>query len=66
MSFLLNALSDTLLFSLGIGSAQADSFVDTLATNSTIPLPSQSCFYVDQFNGTSYSDTKLCSGLARR
>jgi hypothetical protein len=65
MSFLLTALSAALLLALGIGSARADSFVDTLASNTTIPLPSQSCFYVDQFNGTSYSNTKLCSGWAK-
>ena len=64
MSFLLKTLSAALLFALSIGPALADSFVDTLATNATIPLPSQSCFYVDQFNGTSYSDTKLYSGWA--
>ena len=64
MSFLLRTLSAALLFALGIGSARADSFVDALATNTTIPLPSQSCLYVDQFNGTSYNDTKLCSGWA--
>jgi hypothetical protein len=63
MSFLLTTLSAALRLALGIGSARADSFVDTLATN-TIPLPSQSCFYVEQFNGTSYIDTKLCSGWA--
>ena len=64
MSFLLRTLPAALLFALGIGSARADSFVDALATNTTIPLPSQSCLYVDQFNGTSYNDTKLCSGWA--
>ena len=64
MSFLLRTLSAALLFALGIASARADSFVDALPTNTTIPLPSQSCLYVDQFNGTSYSDTKLCSGWA--
>jgi hypothetical protein len=64
MSFLLTTISAALLLALGIGSARADSFVDALETNTTIPLPSQSCFYVDQFNGTSYSDTKLCSGWA--
>ncbi len=65
MSFLLKRLSAALLIALSIGSAQADNFVDGLATNTTIPLPTQSCFYVDQFNGTSYSDTKLCSGWAK-
>jgi hypothetical protein len=65
MSFLLKTLTAALLFALGIGSARADSFVDALATNSTNPLPTQSCFYVDQFNGASYSDTKLCSGWAK-
>ena len=64
MSFLLKTLPAALLFALGIGSARADSFVDALATNTTVPLPPLSCFYVDQFNGTSYSDTKLCSGWA--
>ena len=64
MSFLLKTLSAAVLFTLGVASARADSFVDALATNTTIPLPPQSCFYVDQFNGTSYSDTKLCSGWA--
>ena len=64
MSFLLKTLSAASLFALGIGPAQADSFVDALASNTTIPLSSQSCFYVDQFNGTSCSDTKLCSGWA--
>jgi hypothetical protein len=65
MSFLLKTVSAALLLALGIGSARADSFVDALATNTTIPLPTQSCFYVDQFNGTSYNDTKLCSGWAK-
>jgi hypothetical protein len=64
MSLLLKTLSGALLFALGVGSARADSFVNALTTNTTIPVPSQSCFYVDQFNGTSYSDTKLCSGWA--
>jgi hypothetical protein len=64
MSFLLKTLSAALLFALGIGLARADSLVDTLTINATIPLSKQSCFYADQFNGTSYSDTKLCSGWA--
>ena len=64
MSFLLRTLSAALLFALSIASTRADSFVDALTTTTKILLPSQSCFYVDQFNGTSYSDTKLCSGWA--
>jgi hypothetical protein len=64
MSFLLKTLSAALVFALGVASARADSFVDALATNTTSPLPPQSCFYVDQFNGTAYSDSKLCSGWA--
>jgi hypothetical protein len=64
MSLLLKILSATLLFALGIQSGRADSFVDALATKTTSPVPAASCFYVSQFNGSSYSDTKLCSGWA--
>jgi hypothetical protein len=64
MSLLLNTLSAALLFALAIGSARADSFVDALPTNTTSPVPASSCFYVSQFNGSTYSDTKLCSGWA--
>src|SRR5690348_2774545 len=41
--------------------ALADSTVHGLSTNTTNPVPSGSCFYVDQGPGT---DTKLCSGYA--
>jgi hypothetical protein len=64
MRYLLRPLAAVPVVMLGIAAARADSPVGALATNTTSPLPTASCFYVAQWNGTAFSDTRLCSGWA--
>lgn len=64
MPCLLRPLAAVPFLILSIATARADSTVGSLATNSTSPLPTSSCFYVAQWSGSAFSDTKLCSGWA--